>query len=351
MTQPKRGLGRGLDALFGGAAAPAAEPEHEAERHEAESPATQPEEARVAAPAPAPAPVAHREPEPPARYEPRPAPVAPVPVVPVRSRGPELLDIDLISPNPEQPRTNFEPEKLRELSESIREHGIIQPLIVSRDDEGGYFLIAGERRLQAARLAGLETVPVVVRQAADSELLELALIENIQRADLNAVEEAMAYRRLVEEYQLTQEEVAKRVGKNRATVANALRLLQLESEIRRSLVAGEITEGHARALLGLPEGRGRVNAWREVVKRKLSVRDTEGFVRRSLAEAPATTASAGAQTARRDTAYSDIESRLRRALSTRVKVEPQKKGAKIVIECYSTEEFENVVSTLLGEYQ
>lgn len=349
MTQPKRGLGRGLDALFGGAAAPAAEPEHEAERHEPEAPATQPEEARVAAPAPAP--VAHREPEPEARYEPRPAPVTPAPVVPVRSRGPELLDIDLISPNPEQPRTNFEPEKLRELSESIREHGIIQPLIVSRDDEGGYFLIAGERRLQAARLAGLETVPVVVRQAADSELLELALIENIQRADLNAVEEAMAYRRLVEEYQLTQEEVAKRVGKNRATVANALRLLQLESEIRRSLVAGEITEGHARALLGLPEGRGRVNAWREVVKRKLSVRDTEGFVRRSLAEAPATTASAGAQTARRDTAYSDIESRLRRALSTRVKVEPQKKGAKIVIECYSTEEFENVVSTLLGEYQ
>lgn len=351
MTQPKRGLGRGLDALFGGAAAPAAEPEHEAEHHEPEAPATQLEEARVAAPAPAPAPVAHREPEPAARYEPRPAPVAPAPVVPVRSRGPELLDIDLISPNPEQPRTNFEPEKLRELSESIREHGIIQPLIVSRDDEGGYFLIAGERRLQAARLAGLETVPVVVRQAADSELLELALIENIQRADLNAVEEAMAYRRLVEEYQLTQEEVAKRVGKNRATVANALRLLQLESEIRRSLVAGEITEGHARALLGLPEGRGRVNAWREVVKRKLSVRDTEGFVRRSLAEAPATTASAGAQTARRDTAYSDIESRLRRALSTRVKVEPQKKGAKIVIECYSTEEFENVVSTLLGEYQ
>jgi ParB family chromosome partitioning protein len=277
--------------------------------------------------------------------------VAVAPAAPVRSRGPELLDIDLISPNPEQPRTNFEPEKLRELSESIREHGIIQPLIVSKDEDGGYFLIAGERRLQAARLAGLETVPVVVRQAADAELLELALVENIQRADLNAVEEAMAYRRLAEEYQMTQEEVARRVGKNRATVANALRLLQLESEIRRSLVAGEITEGHARALLGLPEGRGRVNAWREVVKRKLSVRDTEGYVRRALAETPATVASPGAQTARRDSQYSDIESRLRRALSTRVKVEPQKKGAKIVIECYSTEEFENVVSTLLGEYQ
>ena len=161
----------------------------------------------------------------------------------------------------------------------------------------------------------------------------------------------MAYRRLVEEYNLTQEEVAKRVGKNRATVANALRLLQLESEIRRSLVSGEISEGHARALLGLPEGKGRVNAWREVVKRKLSVRDTEGFVRRQLAETPATTSSPGAQTARRDSAYGDIESRLRRALSTRVKIEPQKKGAKIVIECYSDEEFENVVSSLLGEYQ
>lgn len=330
MTQPKRGLGRGLDALFGGAAAappPAAEPE-----------------------APA-APVAEETVE--ALAEPVTTQVATTlpPATPARRGGPEQLDIDLISPNPEQPRTNFEPEKLRELSDSIREHGIIQPLVVSRDEDGSYRLIAGERRLQAARLAGLETVPVVVREAADHELLELALIENIQRADLNPVEEAMAYRRLVEEYALTQEEVARRVGKNRATVANALRLLQLESEIRRSLVAGEISEGHARALLGLPEGRGRVTAWRDVVKRKLSVRDTESFVRRQLAGVPATSSSPGAQTARRDAALSDIESRLRRALSTRVKVEPQKKGAKIVIECYSAEEFENVVSTLLGEYQ
>jgi ParB family chromosome partitioning protein len=361
MTQPKRGLGRGLDALFGGAAAPAAQPEAQNSDPEqggdVSRAASVPPPPSRETPPPSPTPITRREPEPerepePA-YERRPPPATPVATVspPPSRRGPEVLDIDLISPNPEQPRTNFEPEKLRELSESIREHGVIQPLIVSRDEDGGYFLIAGERRLQAARLAGLEIVPVVVRQAESSALLELALIENIQRADLNAVEEAMAYRRLVEEYNLTQEEVAKRVGKNRATVANALRLLQLESEIRRSLVAGEISEGHARALLGLPEGRGRVNAWREVVKRKLSVRDTEGFVRRSLAETPASSSSAGAQTARRDSAYSDIESRLRRALSTRVKVEPQKKGAKIVIECYSTEEFENVVSTLLGEYQ
>ncbi|MFN0145213.1 MAG: ParB/RepB/Spo0J family partition protein, partial [Dehalococcoidia bacterium] len=168
-----------------------------------------------------------------------------------RRGGAEELDIDLISPNPEQPRTHFEPEKLRELAESIRSHGIIQPLIVGRDESGGYRLIAGERRLQAARLAGRATVPVIFREAASTELLELALIENIQRADLNAIEEALAYRRLVDEYGLTQEETARRVGKGRVAVANSLRLLALESEIKRSLVGGEITEGHARALLGL----------------------------------------------------------------------------------------------------
>lgn len=360
MTQPKRGLGRGLDALFGGpATAPAPAEEEQV------APAPDPEPARAAR-------VQRETPAIPA-FEPssdyddsyeaqirraaerspsrEPAPLATVVATPARRSGPDELDIDLIAPNPEQPRTNFEPEKLRELSDSIREHGIIQPLVVARDGDGGYHLVAGERRLQAARLAGLETVPVVLREAADEELLELALIENIQRADLNPVEEAMAYRRLVEEYGMTQEEVARRVGKNRTTVANALRLLQLESEIRRSLVAGEITEGHARALLGLPEGRGRINAWRDVVKKRLSVRDTEGYVRRQLAGAPTTSSTPGAQTARRDNALADIETRLRRALSTRVRVEPQKKGAKIVIECYSTEEFENVVSTLLGEYQ
>lgn len=372
MTQPKRGLGRGLDALFGGAAAAPAE-----EAAPAPAPAAREPERTPAPQPPRRAPEPEPEPEPDPVFESdddeyehdsyeaqirraaeRPqarhaAPVATMspPASTGRHRGPDELDIDLISPNPEQPRTNFEPEKLRELADSIREHGIIQPLVVARDDDGGFHLIAGERRLQAARLAGLETVPVVMREAVDVELLELALIENIQRADLNPVEEAMAYRRLVEEYGMTQEEVARRVGKNRATVANALRLLQLESEIRRSLVAGEISEGHARALLGLPEGKGRVTAWRDVVKRRLSVRDTEGYVRRQLAGTPATAASPGAQTARRDAALSDIESRLRRALSTRVKIEPQKKGAKIVIECYSTEEFENVVSTLLGEYQ
>lgn len=345
MTQPKRGLGRGLDALFGSPAVPEEAPP---------PPAPPPPEDRPLPlrAGPGGGDLSHvTTVRPHAQEAPAIAPDPRLAAARLPQRGGlEELDIDLVSPNPEQPRTHFEPERLRELADSIREHGIIQPLVVSIDDDGGYRLIAGERRLQAARLAGLETVPVVVREAADSELLELALIENIQRADLNAIEEAMAYRRLIEEYGLTQEETARRVGKSRVTVANALRLLQLESEIRRSLVAGEITEGHARALLGLPEGRGRVNAWREVVKRRLSVRDTEAHVRRSLADAPATSSKPGAVTARRDSAISDIEARLRRALSTRVSVVPQKKGARIMIECYSTEEFENVVATLLGEY-
>ncbi|HEY5475303.1 MAG TPA: ParB/RepB/Spo0J family partition protein [Tepidiformaceae bacterium] len=300
MTEPKRGLGRGLDALIPGSGT----------ARSADAPAT---------------------PE------------------PARPTGGQTVDIDLIAPNPEQPRTHFEPEKLRELAESIRVHGIIQPLVVTRAGSGTYQLIAGERRLQAARLAGLHTVPVVVREATDAQLLEVALIENIQRADLNAIEEANAYRRLTEEHGLTQEDAARRVGKSRSAVANALRLLSLENEIRRSLVAGEISEGHARALLGLPEGRARILAWRDVVKRHLSVRDTESLVRRLLADNPATAASAGAVTSRRDANLADIESRLRRALGTRIAVTPVKKGARIVIECYDAEEFENVVKTLLGD--
>ncbi|MEO6397831.1 MAG: ParB/RepB/Spo0J family partition protein [Tepidiformaceae bacterium] len=334
MTQPKRGLGRGLDALFGSPATLEPELKPEPEERTPEPVATTQPPPEVSSPLPDPQPEAEVAP---------PSPVA-------RRGAPDQLDIDLISPNPEQPRTHFEPEKLRELADSIREHGVIQPLIVTRDADGGYRLIAGERRLQAARLSGLETVPVVIREATDAQMLELALIENIQRADLNAVEEAMAYRRLIEEYGLTQEEAAKKVGKSRTAVANSMRLLQLEGEIRRSLVSGEITEGHARALLGLPEGRGRVGAWRDVVKKKLSVRDTEGFVRRTLAGVPATSNTAGAQTARRDAGISDIEGRLRRALSTRVTVQPQKQGAKIVIECYSQEEFRGVVDAILGDY-
>ncbi len=290
MTQPRRGLGRGLDALLpgGGEEAPAA------------------------------------------------------------PGKPQEIDIDLIAPNPEQPRTNFPPDQLRELADSIREHGILQPLVVSLEDAGGYRLIAGERRLQAARLADLPTVPVVVREVDGSELLELALVENIQRADLNPIEEALAYRRLLGDYGLTQEEVAKRVGRSRAAVANAVRLLQLEQEIRRSLVAGEIREGHARALLGMPEGSARLEVWRETVRRGLSVRETEAAVRRALS--PRTPRpSVPAPGAAPETPLRDLETNLRRALGTRVTVTSQRGGgARIVVETYSPEELDSVTSKLLS---
>ena len=304
MTHPRRGLGRGLDALIP-SAAPA---EAGTQLAEAGQPAA-------------------------------------------RRGAPIELDIDLIAPNPEQPRTHFEPEKLRELADSIREHGILQPLVVSRDEAGGYRLIAGERRLQAARLAGLATVPVIFREAAGKDLLQLALIENIQRADLNPIEEAMAYRRLVNEYGLTQEDAARQVGKSRAAVANAIRLLGLETEIRRSLVAGEISEGHARALLALPEGRVRLDAWREAVKKRLSVREVEALARRLQSDDGARpgTAATGTSTTRRDAGLADIETRLRRHLSTRVTVTPQRQGARITIDCYSGEEFEGVLARILGE--
>jgi ParB family chromosome partitioning protein len=300
MTQSKRGLGRGLDALFGPGTPPPAV--------SAETPPGTPGS--------------------------------------LPQSGVRELDIDLIAPNPEQPRTHFEPEKLRELADSIREHGIIQPLVVGREPGGGYRLIAGERRLQAARLAGLQTVPVVFRDAESGHLLELALIENIQRADLNPIEEALAYRRLTNEYGMTQEEAARRVGKSRAAIANAMRLLSLEPEIRRSLVSGELSEGHARALLGVPEGRTRLAAWQEVLRRKLSVRETEAFIRRLLAggEPPPR-----GPPPLRAGPLKDIETNLRRALSTRVTVSPEKDGARIVIDCYSREEFEHVVARLLGD--
>lgn len=303
MSQPRRGLGRGLDALMGSPSPP----------EEPEKPAAAP------------------------------------PPTPPATAGPQEIDIDLIATNPEQPRTHFPPEQLEELSDSIREHGILQPLVVNPTEGGSFQLIAGERRLQAARLAGLSAVPVVIRETEAADLLELALVENIQRQDLNPLEEALAFRRLVDEYGLTQEAVARRVGRSRTTIANSLRLLGLEPEIRRSLVAGELTEGHARALLGLSGGKDRLEVWQVVIQKGLSVRETEALVRRSLeaSNPPPPPHSPSADDENR--VYADLEARLRRALSTRVSVRPQRAGARITIECYSREELEGVLTTILGD--
>ncbi len=269
-------------------------------------------------------------------------------LIPANAPAVESVDVDLIVPNPQQPRFGIEPEGLRELAESIREHGIIQPLVVSRvEDDGVTFqLIAGERRLQAARLAGLERVPVVVKEAAGRDLLELALVENLQRADLNPLEEAQAFRRLVDEFGLTQEAVAGRVGRSRTAVANAIRLLSLDEDVKASLARGEISEGHARALLGLSDVMQRRRAWREVVDRGLTVRQTEELVRnwdrhraaerRPLERRPAPEVVA-------------LESRLADALGTKVSLAKRRKGGRLIIHFYSDEQLEGFVQRLAGE--
>jgi ParB family chromosome partitioning protein len=196
------------------------------------------------------------------------------------------VEVSHIRPNPAQPRLHFEQAALDELADSIREHGVLQPLIVSRTLEG-YTLIAGERRLRAARLAGRSTVPVVVKEAAPEDALTLALVENLQRADLTPVEEAMAYRELVETHHLTQEQVAARVGRSRASVTNRLRLLTLPPHTAGLLAEGAITEGHARALLGCPDSTVLDALADRVVREGLSVRQVEELVRRTQAAADA----------------------------------------------------------------
>jgi len=267
-------------------------------------------------------------------------------LIPRAAPSVEAVDVDLIVPNPHQPRASLGEESLRELAESIREHGMLQPLLVSRtQDPGGaltYQLIAGERRLQAAKMVGLEKVPVVVKEIASDQLLELALVENLQRADLNPLEEAGAYRRLHEDFGLTQEQIAARVGRSRTAVANSLRLLALSPEIRASLAGSEISEGHARALLGLDDESQRRRAWHMVMERGLSVRQTEELVR----SWPRRARGAQPRARIRSPELLEVEERLRASLGTRVSLTTGRRGGRIIIHCYSQEELEGLVERL-----
>ena len=253
--------------------------------------------------------------------------------------------------NPEQPRTVFQENLLEELAESIRQHGVIQPIIVSQGSSDGYVLIAGERRLQAAKRAGLTDVPVVIRESTNVELLELALVENLQRSDLNSLEEATAFQRLIEEYGLTQEDIARRIGRSRSSVGNTMRLLNLEMEIRSSLVSGEISEGHARALLGMPPGQERLSLWREVVRKRLNVREIEREVRKFLRPAKVQSDDLKIEDVNmREAELELLESRLRRGLGTRVNVtDGHQGGARILIEVFDPDELDNLIIRLLGE--
>jgi len=252
-----------------------------------------------------------------------------------------MVPLDQIRPNPEQPRLRFNAAELENLASSIAEHGVITPLLVRSADNGGYILIAGERRLRASGLAGLDEVPVWVHdQVTSRQQLLLALVENIQREDLDPLETAMAYQRLIEEFSLTQAQVAKRVGKDRTTVANALRLLKLPDHVVEELRAGVISAGHAKALLSLNDEVRMRKAMAEVVNKDLSVRATEKLVqkmlqhRRSKATQPA--------------AHRHAAALLTSTLSTKVRIEPKARGEKgrIVIDYYSKEDLTRLVDWL-----
>ena len=256
----------------------------------------------------------------------------------------KTVSISSIVPNPRQPRTRFTDNELSELADSIREHGVIQPLIVSEQGDGTYTLIAGERRLRASQIAGLNTVPVVTRQADDRELLELALIENIQREDLSPLEAAEAYKSLEENFNLTHEEISKRVGKNRASVTNTMRLLKLPGEVQKALLEKKITEGHARVLLSLPTPQAQINAMNHIIKNELNVRQTEEYIRNLLGESNKKT-----KTAKSDLTpeLKEIENKLRQSIGTKVSLRPTKNGAgSISIHYYSDEELESIIDKL-----
>ncbi len=256
--------------------------------------------------------------------------------------APIEIPISRIRGNPYQPRQRVEQEALQSLADSISVHGVLQPIIVTEVFDG-YQLIAGERRVRAAQMAGLDHIPAVVRQLAKRDQLAVAIVENVQRADLNAMEEAHAFRQLGDEFGLSQEDIAKRVGRARSTIANTLRLLDLASELQEALAEGTITEGHARALAGANPKLQR-QLLEAVVARGLSVRQTEELVRRLREPAPAKAAARRATDGEMDR----LEEDLRTALGTKVQIARSRKGGRIVIEYYSDEEFSRLFDRLTG---
>jgi ParB family transcriptional regulator, chromosome partitioning protein len=259
------------------------------------------------------------------------------------------VELEAIVPNPWQPRHAAESAALEDLANSIRQHGILQPLVVTALGEGRYQLIAGERRWQAAKRAGLAQVPVLVREATPEEALELALVENIQRADLNPLEEATAYRRLLDEFGLTQELVAQRVGRSRVSVANSLRLLGLPLEVKEALGAGRISEGHARAILQVPDAPGQLLVLRYVEEKGLSVRQAEELARRLVADGLAAHAQHAAGARVKSPEAAALERELMVSLGTKVELFHSRKGGKVVIHFYSEEELEALRERLTGQ--
>lgn len=253
------------------------------------------------------------------------------------------VSIDEIKANPYQPRKIFDEEKLDELASSIKKHGVIQPLIVSKRPEGGYELIAGERRFKASRKGGLQKVPVIVKRIGDKEKMEWALIENIQRDDLNAIEEAEAYERLMEKFNYNQSEIAIQVGKSRSAVANTLRLLELSGNLKKLIKLNKISEGHGRALLGLEDRNQREILAEEIIRKRLSVRETEKKVKQIN-----NPVSKKGSKREKDWDMVEIENKISDTLGTKVIIRKSSKGGKLILNYYSQEEFDNLFNKLIS---
>lgn len=267
--------------------------------------------------------------------------------------GVRQIPVAAISPNPRQPRTLFAEDALQELAASIRAHGIIQPLVLTTNPQRAdlYWLVAGERRWRAAQRAGLESVPAIVREASPQQLVELALIENLQRADLNALEEAAAYQSLLDEFRLTQAEVADRVGKSRSAVANAVRLLGLPAPVQNALAGGDLSAGHARALLALPSAEAMIQTMDEILRRALNVRQTEALVKRLIDAAnqpPAPPEPEESAQVRAQLAH--MEDRFRSALGTRVSLNRNADGSgRLVVHFFNDSDLEAIYQTIAGQ--
>lgn len=258
----------------------------------------------------------------------------------VSKTGEKILKINQVEPNKKQPRKFFNEEALQELSDSIKQHGIVQPLVVAKQKDY-YEIIAGERRWRAAKMAGLKEVPVVIKDYSPQEVMEVALIENIQREDLNPVEEARAYQNLIKEYDLKQEEVADRVSKSRSAITNSLRLLKLDDQVLNMLVEETISSGHARTLLALDDPKMQLSVAERIVKDRLSVRDTEKLVKNLNQPVKKTPK----KQLKNDFVYKDMEEQLKQTIGTKVKINRKSENeGKIEIEYYSQDDLEKIVA-------
>lgn len=248
-----------------------------------------------------------------------------------------LIPLSEITPNPDQPRRNFKPEELQELAESIKVHGVLQPIIVAEKEDGGYTLVAGERRFRASKMLNLQSIPALVKSFEGEQQLEVALIENIQRAELNALEEAFAYQRLIEEFGLTQQQVAEKVGKSRPAVANTIRLLTLPEAAQKALVENKISMGQARALLSISDQNQQLEMLKSMMGEKITVRELEEKVREKK----------GVKSGRRDPNVAYIEEELRGALGTKVTMTQKGESGTITIHFFSKDELEEIVRKIV----